>query len=104
MHDSSANLQAVGAKEEELGGVLPSGNAAHAGNRQFRVAHNGVSSERSEHVQCDGFYGRSGIAAVATLATDVRGDFERVQINADNGVDGVDERKGVGAGRDCSSG
>ena len=98
MHHRGADLQAAGAEQEKLGSIAPGGNAAHAGDWQFRTADDAVASECGEHVERDGLHGGASVTAVATFATDVGSNFQRLEIDADDGVDGVDQRDGIGTG------
>ena len=56
-----------------------------------------VGAKRGEHIQCDRFDGRSGIAAVTAFAADAGRDFESVEIDADDRVERVDQRERIGA-------
>ena len=100
MHDGGADLQACCAQKQKLRGILPSGDSAHAGDRQPGRANDFIRAKRGKHVQRDWFYRRTGVAAMSAFASDVGRDFERVQVDADNRIQRVDQRERIGSGRD----
>src|SRR3546814_310125 len=94
MHGRRADLHAAGAERDEFGGVAPALDAADAGNRD--VAGLGIAGDLRHHVERDGLHRRAAIAAGGALA--VHGGRRRhlVEIDADDGIDGVDQADRIG--------
>ena len=88
VHDGGADLHGGRAEEKKLGGVAPCPDAADTANRH---AHFRVARQFGNHVERDGFDGGAAVATVRGLSVDVRMGNHRVEVNADDGVDGVDE-------------
>ena len=102
VHDGGADLKAAGAEEKEFGGVAPSGDTTHAGDGESRAMDDRIAAESGEHVEGDGLDGGTGITAVAAASADIGGNFERFQVDADDGVERVDQGDGAGSG--CKGG
>ncbi len=55
--------------------------------------HDFIGAERGEHVQRDRLHRRSRVAAMPAFAADIGSDFERIQIDAHDRVQRIDQRK-----------
>src|SRR5262249_37457480 len=85
VHDCGTDLNAVAAEEKEFDSIAPIGDAGDAGERQGGV---GIGLNLLNHVQRDGLYGRTAIAAMGGLTVDAGARDESVEINAGDGVNG----------------
>ena len=95
MHHRGTDLDTAAAKQDEFGDVAPRSDTTDAGERQRRC---GVGLNLLHHVERDGFYSRTTVAAVRTLSADIRIGQEGIEVDASDGVDGVDGRESI-----CSS-
>ena len=57
-----------------------------------------IGHDLLHHVERDGLYCRAAVAAVRAFAVDVGAWLERVEVDAGDGVDGVDGGERVGSG------
>src|SRR3984885_1200737 len=94
MHGRGTHLYRATAQQNKFGRVAPGANAANAGNRQPRSI---VVLKLMHHVQRDRLHRRAAITAVGGEPVDIRPGLQSIQIDAGDGVDGVDGRKPVGA-------
>src|SRR6185437_13419324 len=95
VHGRGADLHGARAEEDELGGVLPGGDAADGAHRKRGF---GIGHDLLDHIERDGLDCGTAIAAVRRLAVDVRARLEGVEVDAGDGVDGVDGGECVGTG------
>ena len=80
-------ITAAAAQCDELGGIAPVGHAADAGQRQAGGLL--VTRDLGHHAQRDGFHRRATVAAVRAFTGHGWQRREMVQVDADNGIDGV---------------
>ncbi len=69
-------------------------DAADAGERQRGL---GIGHDLLHHVQRDGLHRGAAVAAVGAFAVDIGARRERIEIDAGDGVDGVDGGQAIGA-------
>ncbi len=93
VHDRGAHLHGAAAEQDELRRIAPVCNASNARKRESR---GGIGHDLLDHVERDGLDGGAAIAAVGAFAIHVGARRQGVEIDAGDGVDGVDGRKSIG--------
>ncbi len=92
VHHRRAHLHVAAAEQEELRCVAPGADAADAGGREHAF---GVTLHLLHHVESDGFDGGPAVSAMRAFAVDHRPRLKGVEVDASDGVDGVDGRERV---------
>ena len=93
LHDGSRNLQGGSAKQNKLGRILPGFNAANAGDGQTGNARAQLLDKAQGH-RFDGLAGKTGDGR---LAIDNGQAHLALQININDGLDGIDGGYPIGA-------
>jgi len=93
VHGSGASLEGTGSEENEFGGVAPAADAADGGDGELDLR---IASDLLNHVESDGFDSRATVATVRGFTADIRAWGEGIEINAGDGIDGVDGGESVG--------
>ena len=93
-HGGGADLYVAAAQGDELGRVAPCRDAADSGD--WQAGGFGIAGDFRNHVQGNGFDGGAAIAAVRAFSSGIRPHRHRIEVDADDGVDRVDQRYGIG--------
>src|SRR5262249_43100285 len=104
VHCRGAHLNRGCSQQNELERVLPCFDPTHSGYGNARFLHFLVAGDRAQQVESNRLDCRPGVTAVAAFSTHIRLDFKRVEIDADDTVDSVDQRYGRCPALDGSAG
>jgi hypothetical protein len=94
-HHGRAYLHARRAEEHELRGVLPGADTADTRHRHF--GGDGVLCDGGQHFERDRLDGGAAITAEGRLPAYIGVGDEGIQVDARDGLDGIDEREGLAA-------
>ncbi len=94
MHHSGSDLNGRRPQKDVLSNVLPGGDSAYAADRESLGQW--VRRDRRNHVESDRLHRGPAIPTMTRLFADHRSGYERVEVDAGNGIDRVDQAHRVG--------